>query len=205
MPRVEGCLVCKQAKQRAAPVKQVQSVTSPATRPYEKIGFDHVEADDVSVGVNGMTTALIAADEFSNVISAQAGVTVASGQTLTVTGATVTGLTAASVGAGIFKSGNMTIQGNLTLHSFGVITVPESGPATPQFKDANNNGLFTVMTTNDEVGLSLLGLPLVHGFDNSGTQQLGFFGATPVSKPTGVAVSAAGVHAALVSLGLIAA
>ena len=32
---------------------------------------------------------------------------------------------------------------------------------------------------------------------------MGFFGATPVAKPTGVAVSAAGIHAALVSLGLI--
>lgn len=35
--------------------------------------------------------------------------------------------------------------------------------------------------------------------------KLGFFGATAVAKPTGVAVTAAGVHAALVSLGLIAA
>lgn len=34
--------------------------------------------------------------------------------------------------------------------------------------------------------------------------KVGFFGATPIVKPTGVAVTAAGVHAALVSLGLIA-
>lgn len=34
-------------------------------------------------------------------------------------------------------------------------------------------------------------------------QKLGFFGATPVVQRTGVAVSAAGIHAALVSLGLI--
>lgn len=34
---------------------------------------------------------------------------------------------------------------------------------------------------------------------------LGFYGATPVAKQTGVAVTAAGVHAALVALGLIAA
>lgn len=34
---------------------------------------------------------------------------------------------------------------------------------------------------------------------------LGFYNATAVAKPTGVAVSAAGIHAALVSLGLIAA
>lgn len=34
---------------------------------------------------------------------------------------------------------------------------------------------------------------------------IGFFNATPAAKPTGVAVSAAGIHAALVTLGLIAA
>ena len=37
------------------------------------------------------------------------------------------------------------------------------------------------------------------------TTGIGFFAATPVAKPTGVAVDAAGIHAALVSLGLIAA
>lgn len=36
-------------------------------------------------------------------------------------------------------------------------------------------------------------------------QSLGFYGATATAKPTGVAVTAAGIHAALVSLGLIAA
>jgi hypothetical protein len=36
-----------------------------------------------------------------------------------------------------------------------------------------------------------------------GVQQIGFFNATPVSQPTSVAVTAAGIHAALVSLGLI--
>jgi hypothetical protein len=35
--------------------------------------------------------------------------------------------------------------------------------------------------------------------------KLGFYAATPITKPTGVAVNAAGIHAALVSLGLIAA
>ena len=34
---------------------------------------------------------------------------------------------------------------------------------------------------------------------------IGFYGATPVAKQSGVAVSAAGIHAALVNLGLIAA
>lgn len=38
-----------------------------------------------------------------------------------------------------------------------------------------------------------------------GAPYLGFFGTAAVAKPTGVAVSAAGIHAALVTLGLIAA
>jgi len=40
---------------------------------------------------------------------------------------------------------------------------------------------------------------------NSTTEVLGFYGATGVAKQTGVAVSAAAIHAALVALGLIAA
>lgn len=39
----------------------------------------------------------------------------------------------------------------------------------------------------------------------SGLQKLGFFGITPIVQPTGVAVTAGGIHAALVSLGLITA
>jgi len=34
---------------------------------------------------------------------------------------------------------------------------------------------------------------------------VGFYGTTPIAKQTGVAVTAAGIHAALVALGLIAA
>jgi len=41
--------------------------------------------------------------------------------------------------------------------------------------------------------------------NESGVNKIGFFGATPAAKPSGVAVNAAGIHAALVTLGLIAA
>ena len=43
------------------------------------------------------------------------------------------------------------------------------------------------------------------GTTGTSTPQIGFFTTAPVSKPTGVAVDAAGIHAALVTLGLIAA
>lgn len=50
------------------------------------------------------------------------------------------------------------------------------------------------------------GVRLAFSIGANGTSQLmGFFGTAPIAKPTGVAVSAAGIHAALVSLGLIAA
>ncbi len=52
-------------------------------------------------------------------------------------------------------------------------------------------GVFAASSTNQELRF------------NAG--KLGFFGQAPVAKPTGVAVSAAGIHAALVTLGLIAA
>jgi len=50
-----------------------------------------------------------------------------------------------------------------------------------------------LQTTNGDIAISKSG----------GT--VGFYGTTPIAKQTGVAVSAAGVHAALVALGLIAA
>ena len=47
---------------------------------------------------------------------------------------------------------------------------------------------------------------LCMGWASSGAApQIGFYGTTPIVKQTGVAVSAAGVHAALVNLGLISA
>lgn len=42
-------------------------------------------------------------------------------------------------------------------------------------------------------------------FGNSGFNRVGFYGTLPIVKQTGVAVTAAGIHAALVNLGLIAA
>lgn len=42
-------------------------------------------------------------------------------------------------------------------------------------------------------------------FGTAADQKLAFYGITPLAQQTGVAVSAAGIHAALVSLGLITA
>ena len=71
------------------------------------------------------------------------------------------------------------------------------------------------VTAGTEDGLLQLGVisagTLVSGMDIEGGTavstgaKLGFYGATPVALQTGVAVTAAGIHAALVNLGLITA
>lgn len=45
--------------------------------------------------------------------------------------------------------------------------------------------------------------PLVNGAVQSDDMVVGFYGATPIAQQTGVPVTAAGIHAALVNLGLI--
>lgn len=45
--------------------------------------------------------------------------------------------------------------------------------------------------------------PLVNGAIQSDDTVLAFYGGTPIAKQTGVAVTAAAIHAALVNLGLI--
>lgn len=74
-----------------------------------------------------------------------------------------------------FANGNFTIT-----HSSATLTIGE----------AMNLAFGT--TTGTKIGTST-------------SQKIGFFNATPIVKPTGVAVDAASIHAALVSLGLIAA
>lgn len=68
----------------------------------------------------------------SGLITASAGATVASSQTLTVTGATITGLTAASVGTGTFP-GVYTVTGALTLSAaltYGGVTLSNAVTGT---------------------------------------------------------------------------
>ncbi|HUT13282.1 MAG TPA: hypothetical protein VMY42_22535, partial [Thermoguttaceae bacterium] len=68
----------------------------------------------VTVGSAGAVTynatGASAGHSFSDLVTAAAGLTVTSGQTLTVTGATITGLTAASVAPGTFPVGTFTFQ-----------------------------------------------------------------------------------------------
>ena len=62
-----------------------------------------------------------------------------------------------------------------------------------QFADGRNIQL--ALSTGTKIGTA----------GGASGQKLGFFGATPVVQQTGVAVTAIGIHAALVNLGLITA
>jgi hypothetical protein len=65
------------------------------------------------------------------------------------------------------------------------------------FDDSNASGTLTM--TSSGFDMEANAAVLITG----NATGLGFFNATAVAKPTAVAVSAAGIHAALVSLGLI--
>lgn len=69
---------------------------------------------------------------------------------------------------------------------------------------ASANGLLTVdQTVTDGVDLAL-GTTAGTKIGTGATQKLGFYGATPVAKQTGVANTAGGIYTALQNLGLIA-
>ena len=81
---------------------------------------------------------------------------------------------------------------------------------------AGNGGDITITSgladgagTNGSIEISLAGIVAIAISPANATAtspvKIGFFGATPVVKPTGVAVTAAAIHGALVSLGLISA
>ena len=115
---------------------------------------------------------------------AGAGITFAAGRgTGAGGGATLALSTATTLGTGTTAQ---TLVARLTL-SKGAVTTDAS---TLTFADALD--MVFSATTGTKIG-------------TAGTQKLGFYGAAPTIQLTGVAVSAAGIHAALVTLGLITA
>jgi len=72
-----------------------------------------------------------------------------------------------------------------------------SGNATLNFLSAGTAYMFPKLDCQGEIELN--------GALNHDGSTVGFYGTAPVAKQTGVAVSAAGIHAALVALGLISA
>jgi hypothetical protein len=85
------------------------------------------------------------------------------------------------VGSGGFK--NFNGSGTLTTYMHGTGITQDVGD-------------FTLQASGDDVIIN------ASGFDCN-TSNIGFYGTTPISKQTGVAVTASAIHAALVALGLI--
>jgi hypothetical protein len=92
----------------------------------------------------------------------------------------------------------------------GFVAIPLSDPGYAQVilcSKADLSKFFSIVVDGNSnlasIDFSSLdaGLQLGTGF----TSKLAFYGATPIAQQTGVAVSAAGIHAALVNLGLITA
>lgn len=106
-----------------------------------------------------------------------------------------------------------TIAGNILIYAG---TGPSSGAAnggnifiyTGNAAGTGTSGAFKVVIGGFDYGVSPTGqvaLNIVPTSASSNVPKIGFFGATPVVKPTGVAVTAAAIHTALVNLGLISA
>lgn len=121
-----------------------------------------------------------------------------------------TGATPTALQAGDYMM-NVTAAGHdgsaYTTHKAGMFSVAEgnwSGAATP----AQWRFVITRLGSTTPVEAMVLGTAgLILDVDTPLYAQgnVGFYGTTPIAKQTGVAVTAAGIHAALVALGLISA
>lgn len=77
------------------------------------------------------------------------------------------------------------------------------GTSGISFNNDTDNGFYRIGT--DNFAASAGGSKILDLKNNAGTLQMGFFGTAAVNRPTGVAVDATSIHAALVTLGLITA
>ena len=116
--------------------------------------------------------------------------------------------TATGSGGAFALNKTLTINSKTSISSTtGFITFPESTSANPQVADADGNGIYTITTDVDEVGLALAGYGVVYG-RNDGAVKLGFFQGGPgtqatVSGSTGGNAALQSLLNALASYGLI--
>lgn len=120
-----------------------------------------------------------------------------------VAGLTVTGFNAGSANVAEFTPGAPFAGNALAIDSIGRLRAPifgfiGSAALGGSFFSLPSGQTFNI--GNDDTGATVINITM-HLTD----QKLGFFDAPPVVQPTGVPVTAAGIHAALVALGLITA
>jgi hypothetical protein len=86
------------------------------------------------------------------------------------------------------------------------LRITNSVDGTDEFNSSYDEGAGRYAEFSADMGKNVRQITsagVVHGQDTSTKQA--FYGATPINRPSGVAVTAAAIHAALVSLGLISA
>lgn len=183
----------------------LSAATFPSTGNPEAGGFlrgNHWGVD--GAGTTRIGTAYLTPDSSGLTIDAKGSectaCTIASGGTGYVDGQHAIetpqgGLLLATASGGVF-SGTVTIINPPSINS----TTTPGNPVTAIDRFRNGTGGGTGLTLN----LSWSTTRNAVSIQPTAGGKLSFNGATPVVKPTGVAVTAAGIHAALVSLGLIA-
>lgn len=130
---------------------------------------------------------------------------------VTISGGAPTGtatLKGADFGLGSGAGGEADMRGGS-----GGLTTGQGGPVGIRGGDAQggdaNGGDISIIPGNKHgtgtPGSTYLYAQAGHVVIEIGDQKIGFFDTDPVAKPTGVAVTAAAIHAALVTLGLIGA
>ena len=127
-------------------------------------------------------------------------------------------LAAGSVGVRLYGP-NHSVTGNVITDHATAVDESGAGPAYNLVVGNRVDSPIVVTSTGSVVGLNLgtgsltlsdgatMTLGTVDGLKigTAAAQKLGFYGQAPVVQPSGVAVSAAEIHAALVALGLITA
>ena len=166
------------------------------------IGLNHSSSGTISHGLQAITVA--GANTGIQVIS-QGGLAIMRASTSLTSGIAKLALRSAG-------TGDIEIQGGDALPRLGIKGT--TGTSYPEFLAGSGGIVYRPAGTDTNVdsiidGKGNAGGKLRDGTGaikvEWGTTGLSFFGGAEVAKPTGVAVTAAGIHAALVSLGLIAA
>jgi hypothetical protein len=182
-------------------------------------GFYRIGADNIGLALGGSKiidfaatlvaitsgTALSVLDTTASSSTTTGALKVAGG--LGVAGAFYAGATS-TIGTGATVTLN--VNGSSSGSSGGAALIVQNGGVSSGY--FGNYSFFATAAYSTKQLLSGIGtLALSGGFatasaiEISATNGLGFFGTTPAARPTGVAVTAAGIHAALVTLGLITA
>jgi hypothetical protein len=173
------------------------------------IGGGKVNIGDTTAGSSG-AGALVVAGGISAAGASYFGGTVTATGNLTVGNSnTVQLLTIQSATAGAGQGAVLVLKNNTTtIGFFGRSSYISSGVVNtdaPAIAGTTGLGLnFFVNDSTNALALASTGAATFAGAVTIGGN-VGFYNASPVAKPTGVAVTAAAIHAALVTLNLIAA